>query len=267
MLFRAFRSFSNVFTHSDGNDENNNLNSADVDANDDLSLETLNVSTQKSIQTCFEQITRSPNASVVAGIYPILYAFTEYVIQSAILKFVYLICLDNSPGTADTCSKVTQLITESNPQVPTNVACIPKQWSHPKRFKDESDETKLSMMIKWILASGSHESILSGAEKITNIPTRLKAMKFNGYLRLWEIDTNILMNCMTESSWTLFSDFKTKHKDDAWKCPLCNSFFAHNQVKWKCERCIFFYHEKCAKGRKIKGIEDYSLCDSCFFAL
>lgn len=178
-----------------------------------------------------------------------------------------MICLDNSPGMADTCNKATQSIAESNTHDLNNIVCTSKQWSHPKRFKDESNDAKISMIIKWILTSGSHEGILSGAEKITNIPTRLKAMKFNGYLRLWEVDTNILKNFMSESSWTLLTDFKTKHKDDAWKCPHCNSFFAHDQVKWRCERCIFFYHEKCAKERKIKGIEGYSLCDSCFFAL
>lgn len=180
-----------------------------------------------------------------------------------------MICLD--PGTTKEFSNTTQLIAESNKQAMNNVVSkpMPKQWSHPKRFEDESVEAKISMILKWIFGSDPHDGILSGVEKISNITTRLTKMKYNGYLRLCEVDTNMLMNSMTETSRILFNDFKTKHKDDEWKCPLCNFIFTHNQmeVKWKCERCIFFYHEKCAKKREIKGKVEYSLCDSCFFLL
>lgn len=169
------------------------------------------------------------------------------------------IYLDSVPGTSD--------IAEPKTQSMINVAHKPQQWMHPKRFMDESEEVQTCMIMKWILGSGPHAGISSGAEKIPNITTRLKTMKFNGYLRLLEVDTNNIMDHLTEGSRILFNDFKTKHKDDAWKCPHCNHVFLLNDVKWKCERCLFFYHGKCAKERKIKGKEEYSLCDSCFFAL
>lgn len=127
------------------------------------------------------------------------------------------------------------------------------------------------MILKWIFGLESSENIISGKEKIKNITVRLSKMRFNGYLRLFEIDMNIFNDFMSESSWTLFEDFKSKRRLDAWKCPQCSSLFMESSLKWKCDRCLFWHHEKCAKARLIKQIEEsvseFSLCDSCFFAL
>lgn len=182
------------------------------------------------------------------------------------MKFICL-DLDNSSGITNILSNASESIAKSDKQAINTVVNKANQWSHPKPFKDESDEAKLCMILNWIYGPGSHEGILIGTEKINNITIFLKKMKFNGYLRLVGVDMNILKSRMSENSWTLFEDFQSKHKDGAWKCPQCNSFFAHDQVKWKCDRCLFFYHEICAEERKIKGNEEYSLCSSCFFAL
>lgn len=94
-------------------------------------------------------------------------------------------------------------------------------------------------------------------------------MKFNGYLRLFEIDMNILMDRMANSSKLLFEDFKNKRKSDAWKCPQCLSLLAEDSKKWKCDRCLFWHHEKCAKAKQVKrpAKPDALLCTSCFFVL
>lgn len=142
---------------------------------------------------------------------------------------------------------------------------------HPKPFKNESDQMKIPMILKWIFGLDPYENIISGKEKIKNITVQLSKMGFNGYLRLFEIDMNILKDFISESSWTLFEDFKSKRRLDAWKCPQCSSLFSKNSLKWKCERCLFWHHEKCAKARNIKQKEEptsqVSLCDSCFFDL
>lgn len=134
----------------------------------------------------------------------------------------------------DSSSTAAQVSTELNTPATDNLVSKPKQWFHPKPFKDESQEAKVSIILKWIFGPVSLEGIITGKKKITNFTIQLENMKFNGYLRLFEIDTNILL-------------------------------------KWKCERCLFWYHGKCTKERKIKRKEipgdEYSLCDSCFFAL
>lgn len=156
-------------------------------------------------------------------------------------------------------AQITSASSNVNPQIENE-----KKWHHPKPFKYESDEMRISLILKWIFAFNSRQDILSGTEKITNITSHLNRMKYNGYLRLFEIDMNIFKDRMTDTSWSLFQDFKSKHQGDAWKCPQCSLIFLENISKWKCERCLFFYHEKCA----IKQNEEINvLCDSCFFSL
>lgn len=142
-------------------------------------------------------------------------------------------------------------------------------WSHPKSFKNESEVMQVSLICKWIFGSDKTQDILSGKEKMRNITMQLTKMRFNGYLRLFELDMNIVKDFMTESSWTLFEDFKTKHHEDAWKCPICSMQFVQDSLKWKCGRCLFWYHEKCTKARETRqqDFENASLCSSCFFAL
>lgn len=187
--------------------------------------------------------------------------------------------VDNNGEKVNSCSIVKKSVADYTirdgysivTQDTNNTVSRQNQWLHPKAFTNESEDTKISMILKWIFGPDSYEGILNGKVKINNITVRLEKMKFNGYLRLFEVDMSIILNRMTVSSWTLFNDFKTKRQNDAWKCPQCTSMFAQNTLKWKCQRCLFWYHEKCTKERKIKCKEnldeDYSLCDSCFFAL
>lgn len=165
---------------------------------------------------------------------------------------------------AEKCSK-SKINSTSSPAP----AVISKKWTHPIPFAEESPEVKMSMILKWVCGSGSNGDILSGNKKLTNITALLNSMKFNGYLRLFEIDMNPVMDLMTDSSKILYEDFKNSHKEDAWKCPICSAFFVQNCTKWKCCRCLFRYHERCTKERTVtrEAGPGFSLCDSCFFML
>lgn len=164
----------------------------------------------------------------------------------------------------------TTVENDSNATVEATVdSTISNKWIHPKSFEEEPVQIKISLIVKWIYGSETFEAILLGKEKITNIETRLESMKFNGYLRLFEVDKNMLYDLMTDNSKILFEDFETKRKGDAWKCPHCSSIFGQGIAKWKCVRCLFWYHEKCAKPMQVKlsGVRDKFLCNSCFFSL
>lgn len=153
---------------------------------------------------------------------------------------------------------------ELNSQISTNVNSTTritnstddnsKKWIYPKAFKDESDKIKISMILKWIFGFDSYENIISGKEKIKNIMVRLQKMGFNGYLRLFEIDMSIIKDFMSESSWILFEDFKSKRQLDEWKCPHCSSLFSSDSMKWKCDRCLFWHHVKCAKAILVSSL-------------
>lgn len=172
---------------------------------------------------------------------------------------------------AEPTTQSTQGSLSVSNQASNNAVNSPNKWLHPKPFKDESDEIKLSMVLKWIFGGEPYGDVLTREKKVTNITVRLEKMNFNGYLRVLGIDAKYLMDYMSETSRTLFADYKSKHLMDEWKCPQCASFFKQDALKWKCARCLFWYHEKCTKERKIlrtnESQEDYSLCDSCFFAL
>lgn len=140
-----------------------------------------------------------------------------------------------------------------------------------KAVQKRNRRNKIVHGFKMAFRSRTARRRLDSKKKVTNITVRLEGMNFNGYLRLLEIDAMYLTDYMSETSQTLFEDFKSKHQKDEWKCPQCASFFKPDSLKWKCERCLFWFHGKCTKERIIlptdKSQENYSLCDSCFFAL
>lgn len=135
--------------------------------------------------------------------------------------------------------------------------------------QSESAEKKISIILKWIFGSISCENYLSGSDKIKNIIMHLERMKFNGYLRLFEIDLFILKSYMTENSWIMYNDFKEKHREDAWKCPQCSNLFSKNAQKYQCVKCLFWYHEKCSPPRNFskQSSTNVSMCTCCFFSL
>lgn len=143
-----------------------------------------------------------------------------------------------------------------------------QKWHQPKPFADETTENKLAIILKWMCVSNSIENVLKGAEKIKNVVFLLEKMKFNGYLRLFQIDMDIARNCMSDSSWTLYLDFKKRRENDTWKCPQCSSLLLPNVSKWQCAGCLFWIHQECAKAKtnKYRG-EEFSICPACLFAL
>lgn len=229
-------------------------------------LNDLNISTQESIVKCFKDIlTYSPATS--------MHHNCIYLYRSVQLKTFIL--LGNSTKTVDSSATTELPALEFQSQVSSDVSTtqcknLTEIWVHPKAFNDETDEMKISIILKWIFGLESYENVINGKEQIKNITVRLNKMKFNGYLRLFEIDMNILKGFMSECSWKLFEDFKSKHELDSWKCAQCTSLFKSGSMKWKCDRCRFCYHEKCTQAKKIQRKElqsEYSLCNSCFFGL
>lgn len=91
-------------------------------------------------------------------------------------------------------------------------------------------------------------------------------MSSNGYLRIFEIDLDIIKKYMTETSLILFLDFKEKRQNDAWICPLCQDIATVMQQRWKCARCLFFIHTSCAKPKYSNWNADSleHFCFDCF---
>lgn len=143
-----------------------------------------------------------------------------------------------------------------------------QKWNQPRPFAAETTENRIAMILKWMCGSNPFENILKGAEKMKNVVFFLEKMKFNGYLRLFQIDMNIVKNCMSDSSWTLYLDFKKRRENDTWKCQQCSSLLLPNVSKWQCAGCLFWIHQECAKPKtnKYRG-EEFSICPACLFAL
>lgn len=154
------------------------------------------------------------------------------------------------------------------PSSPSKTITQSTKWAHPKSFGKETIENQISLIVKWIYgADKASEGVLNGANKIVNITMHLEKMNYNRYLRLFEVDMEVVRKYMSVSSWTLFEDFKKKHLQDIWICPHCSTFLEQT-IKWKCERCLFWYHEKCTKAQKIANSnENITLCNACLFAL
>lgn len=157
-------------------------------------------------------------------------------------------------------------VADNSKSIELNTASQSK-WTVPKPFRDEPILKRAELMLKWILGDENFENILNGTKKITNITVLLNNMKYNGYLRLFGLDLDIMKIYITESSFILLQDFKLKHKEDKWICPQCQSFL-EKQCRWQCDRCLFWHHEKCSQPKDMRSpCSNYRLCLACFFIL
>lgn len=145
-------------------------------------------------------------------------------------------------------------------------------FKRKKPFVEESNGIQIELILKWLKIPQTDKL------EIRNITTYLSAMKFNGYLRLFEIDMLIVKPLMTDISWELFEDFQSKHLNDVWMCPICDLPCKSDSTRWKCVRCLYWYHNACAKPQLVTKnsqnvtlfdvvVETYELCLSCFFDL
>lgn len=130
----------------------------------------------------------------------------------------------------------------------------------PLAFEEESGANKLKLILSWLLPKNERQQVMTG-KLIQNIVKFLNAMKFNGYLRLFDENFELLKQRMTDTSWKLFLNFKEKRKNDEWICPTCAKFYNDKTSGWKCSRCLFYYHNNCA----IPNGTNNNLCFSCFF--
>lgn len=123
------------------------------------------------------------------------------------------------------------------------------------------------MILNWMKLQKIDE-ILSGKEVVQNITQHLSAMQHNGYLRiLHDVDINLIKVFLSQTSCTLFEQFKQSHLNDGWICPACRKFFGQTDSKWKCSRCLYFFHNFCTIGHAF-DIDDntkYLLCGTCVF--
>lgn len=177
----------------------------------------------------------------------------------------------------------------------TEKIASPPHFGPVKTFMEECKEKQIEMTLKWIVNPTELADILNGNNQIRNITSLLDNLQFNGYLRLFEIDTSkikkkidlsdcdkLITSCdsyfdvdlgiiekyFTPVSWTMLGNYKTNHKNDTWICPQCRRHFGRADGKWKCERCLFWYHETCSRPKKVKRSNtDAYFCCSCFFNL
>lgn len=67
-----------------------------------------------------------------------------------------------------------------------------------KTFMDESKEKQIDLALKWIVEPGTLPDILGGTRQIKNISCLLDDMRFNGYLRLFDIDLSMIRMVFVE---------------------------------------------------------------------
>lgn len=135
-------------------------------------------------------------------------------------------------------------------------------YSGPKSFSNESENAKISIILDWLMPNEK----FTEETKIQNITFLLNKMDFNGYLRIFEVEFEIIRNHLTDTSWNLLQDFKQKRQNDAWVCPSCMQFVGVMQQRWKCARCLYFYHTHCVQPNYIKGTNEIfdNFCSKCF---
>lgn len=151
-------------------------------------------------------------------------------------------------------------ILEAVPNTDRRVLRDDVMFVRPLTFDKESGINKLKLLLSWFLPKSECEEVKKG-KIIQNISTHLKEMKSNGYLRIFAVDYEILKPCMSNTSWTLFLNFKKQRENDAWICPLCQLYFNESAVRWRCERCMFYFHGNCCKPQGT----DEKFCFKCFF--
>lgn len=141
-----------------------------------------------------------------------------------------------------------------------------------KTFTDEPIDARAKLILKWLLPDDLYKKVKDG-EKLQNICVHLENMKYNGYLRLFEVDMSIVKDYMTPTSWSLFQDFQNKREKDTWICPHCSVACGKDTVRWKCMRCLFWFHPACTQPKIIKTNTEtnceitYDLCFCCLFAI
>lgn len=127
----------------------------------------------------------------------------------------------------------------------------------------ETEGAQIALIFRWILQSDNQQE---QTDEIKNITLHLKNMPLNGYLRIFELDFDIVKKCMSDTSWILFLDFKEKRQNDSWICPHCKKFATVMEQRWKCDRCLFFFHTNCTKPQytNFTASTFENFCFDCF---
>lgn len=65
-----------------------------------------------------------------------------------------------------------------------------------KPFEQLSNDDQISFVLEWIMGKQNYAEILNGKQLIKNIKIHLDKMKYNGYLRLLDIDLGMVKDLM-----------------------------------------------------------------------
>lgn len=91
-------------------------------------------------------------------------------------------------------ANVVGSISSSDP-IPTNTSTkitTASQFGSVKTFIDEPEKNQIELILKWIVEPAMLSDILGGNQQIRNITVLLEGMRFNGYLRLFDINLSMI---------------------------------------------------------------------------
>lgn len=136
----------------------------------------------------------------------------------------------------------------------------------------ESENNQSALILKWITGKTLSNDILNGSDKLRNISIYLDLLKTQGrrtYLRLKDVNIDLIKEYLSVCSWDLLLDFLKKIIDELNVCHVCKVELQNiNDEIFKCSRCLLYYHEKCENGRKLDNLglsSQYFICKNCFF--
>lgn len=83
-------------------------------------------------------------------------------------------------------------------------------FNDPVPFAQETAPRQIECVLNWFLTKDEFNNVLQKGDSIKNVVSRLEKMVFNGYLRIFDVEFEMLQNYMSETSWKVFLDFKRK---------------------------------------------------------
>lgn len=126
-------------------------------------------------------------------------------------------------------------------------------------------------MMKWLTGEFPNNDILDESKKLRNISFYLDQLKKQGsrsYLRLMDINVEVIKQYLSECSWNLLEDFLRKNKHELNVCHVCKFELLNNNGIFKCSRCLLYYHDECEDRQTLNDSDlsgQYLICKNCYF--
>lgn len=145
--------------------------------------------------------------------------------------------------------------------------------SPAKPFHEESQENQIEIILAWLQNGQPVDTeILKGDKKLSGITSNCTITK-NSFLRIFHnIELSCIQNYLSETSFQLLQDKKTKLENDLYTCPKCGKEITGSDNSYKCDKCLLYYHDAICRGKyevKSRNLDQtyYNLCSLCFFGL